>query len=1119
MIRSVFRRYRRIVISMILISSLCFGMMTGLMNVYASLKKTFEKYLADYGIADAQISMEITDSPAEDILASIPGISRVETRLTVTAQIFAPSGKILGAYVTSMGKEEIQKLYRWEELDDPSEDSVLMELRFAQANHIALGDEIRVRDGEGFRSFRVAAFVSAPETLSGAAIEGTNAFYPDVGHIFAPISLLKAETDREYARMKAEWDEKEAEYLQAEQEAQDAWEKTETELAKAQKELESKETEFEETRENLKEQLKTLTNARLELMLGKKEFSDAEKTAEEQKKQLTEALTRVEAQEAELQDREKELEEARENMNSLMVQLEDARGRLTIARGTVSSYEGNLNTTLGMMRQAQTAWNAVREFETREASNQAEKQIQTVVAEAEETLKEKGITPDMLSNAIRQAEAGQAQLQNGRNRIQDGIEQITETFLPGIQAYLEETEQALAMVAEMQEALKAAKKEINDGLKAISDFEKDAPESREELAQKLQEVESAIREINSGLAEGEAALSESREMLDEKTAEAEEARQEAGEELGEGSEKLQDALEELNSWKGYTPMRNEYLLEFDPEVQDKAAVLDKAVKALGGGVKQAVLYEDSSVAETIRTNLKGWDVMGRFVPTVFTLMVVFILFLFLSMMIRQSRRDIGILRALGIGKESIRGLFCIVSLLMILPSVVIGFFLGIPLRNLINHYYEGYFFFPSSVGVIDVKGKLILTALLIGATQLAALLITSMISHVHPAETMTRQTGTGKPILPGTEKLLRRLKPMTKFSLMTLTRNWKRFAGSTLCLACSVAIMLVAFAFWSSKDDVWNQMFEERIHYDYQILFSSEPTKETEELIQSLPYIEELELVRSYAVELGDGKTAESASLTAMDGNTGMLTIADENGDTMPMPEDGIVLTQWDAKTFNVRTGDSILVNGIPMTIAAFSRQSGSLNRFVAPAQEEVLGKPEQYVFLARFPEDQMQNMITALQDEEGYLMTISTRTVEETMFGYMEQFVIFGVIVIVFAVLLGLFTVVNIHQTNLQEQKRELSILRALGFQRRGISAHWFLHSMLYFLCALVIGFPLGKQITMIILGKLSISRFIMAYVENLPQYLMTAGILFVFLTVGHFWSMRTLKKWDIVENVKDRE
>lgn len=36
---------------------------------------------------------------------------------------------------------------------------------------------------------------------------------------------------------------------------------------------------------------------------------------------------------------------------------------------------------------------------------------------------------------------------------------------------------------------------------------------------------------------------------------------------------------------------------------------------------------------------------------------------------------------------------------------------------------------------------------------------------------------------------------------------------------------------------------------------------------------------------------------------------------------------------------------------------------------------------------------------------------------------------------------------------------------------------------------------------------------------YLQTIGPVLVYLIIGHFISLKTLKKWDIVESVKDKE
>ena len=122
-------------------------------------------------------------------------------------------------------------------------------------------------------------------------------------------------------------------------------------------------------------------------------------------------------------------------------------------------------------------------------------------------------------------------------------------------------------------------------------------------------------------------------------------------------------------------------------------------------------------------------------------------------------------------------------------------------------------------------------------------------------------------------------------------------------------------------------------------------------------------------------------------------------------------------------------------------------------------------------------------------------------------------------SVVLGLFIIVNTNQTNLQNHKKELSILRAIGFQRREISLHWFSHAVLYFLISLALGLPLGYELSVITLKKVGAASHQFFYVSSPYQYVMTIGILFLFLLLAHLLSMHSLKKWNLVESVRDKE
>ena len=1118
--RGLLVRYRKILLSMMLITALCCGTTIGLINAYRSLERTIDRYQREYGVADAVISTETTRESDERVLEALPGIARVESRLTAVERFYTPTGRLLNAYVATMNREEIQTLHHWTQDPDTAGDHVFIDINFALANSLAVGDRIRVPVGEEYRPFRIAGLVSAPETMSGAKMKGFDGEYSDIGYIYVPVSLLEEETAREFRRMMAEWEEKQQEYLQAEQEAQDSLEQGESALQEAWEELEIRQKDFEQTRSDLQEQLKSMTDARFRLMRGQRELEEAETTAEERRAQLEQGLEKASAQLLELEDSKAQMEEIRNDLNTLLVRLEDAKGRLTVARGKLDGTAGELGVTLTALRGARTVWDEVRSSgAVAELPEIVENQVQISAAELEEKLRQNGITPETLDDTIRQAEQGASQLQSGRSRIQDGISQISRVYLPELQNYIEETEQGLELVSESIDALKGAIGEMEAGLQAIGEFEAEAPESREELNRKLEEVEEGIRSIYAGLEEGEAALTEGRKQLEEKNDEADAARREAQEELSEGAESLNDALEELNAWEGYTPLRNEFLLEFDPDVRDRQALLDSAAEALGEIVLNSTLYENSYAYKRIRDELLPWDTLALFVPILFTAIVMMVLFLFLTLMIRQSRREIGILRALGFSVAQTRSLFCLLSFLIMIPALAAGAALSLPLRNYFDDFYQRIHSFPLFAPVFDTRMFLLLSLGMIAATQLAAVLTTSAIGRVDPAETMTRQAAGYRPVSLRAKRICNGLDPLTRLSVISLGRNKLRFISASLCIAGAVGIMFTAMAFLSARGQLDEDLFERRIHYDCQILFTGEPEAALAEEIRRMPSVAKLENAQSFTAEILFAGRTEQAALLSLEPGTDLISVTDEAGRPMPMPGDGIVLEENRAKALGARAGDTVTVNGVPMTVAMVSRQLGSLVSYIPADRVPEMGTAPQYSWLVRLNGGDGEALNDRLRQEETYVMTVMTPVLRDSMYRALSTFDIFAWVAVLFAVVLGFFIINNTNQTNLQEQKRELSILRALGFTRGAISLHWFVHSLLYFITALAAGFPLGILMVRTAFAQLKYDSKNFIFIPEPFEFLVTAGVLFLFLAAAHLWTMRSIRKWDIAENVRDME
>ena len=1110
-------------IPMVMIAALAIAFINGMYNAWHSLDVSMKDYLDTYGIADAVISTDISAEDTASVIRRQEGVSRVIARLTGSGQIITSSGIQLTAQIISMEKNDFLQLFHWEEQENLSDNNyVLADRWFAEKTGIAAGDILKIRTGKDeWRAFYVAGTVSAPETLSRTKLDIGGKYYPDFGFIYAPVSLLETETENENLRMITEWKEKEAELLKAEQELQEAWDEGQAELAAIREELTKQEQEFEQKQKELKEQIRQLTEGRVRLVLGQKELGDAEATAEERKTQLEELLHRTAGQLLDLEDRQAELTEARNDLKSLKVRMEEARDRLGNTRYQLGVKQEELQTTLQTMKNAYSLWKQVEATGTDiglPGINPGDVGIS--VAEIESTLAANGITPGRLNEWIAQTESGISQLKSGQGSIQSGIARISQDYLPMIHSYLDDTEQALEMIGSVHAALQDGVAEMEAGLKAISEFERDAPDNREEINQKLREVEEGLQAIYSGLAEGENVLTEGREQLEQKSTEAEEAHSEALAELEEGSRGLQEAWNELIAWEGYTPLRNELLIWFDEAVPDHRAALKTLEDALDVPVHNSILYDDSQVAQIIDDNLTPMWAMSVLIPLLFVAIMLVVLFLFLSIMIRQSRQSIGILRALGFERKLVRGIFSITCMTVMGIASVLGGAFSLVITRIFNYFFQNFFFMPYYTQTFSGRVYLLsMTAFLL--LSLAVVAISSgAISRIQPAEAVSRPVSAPPGIGRFSRAVLKKADPLSKFSLLSLKRNPFRFVTSVICISGAVSMIFASLSFITAKNEVLNEVFGHQIRYDGQIVFADEPDERIDHDIRMMESVAAAERFRVREEEISFGGKTARTTLMFLEPGTKMFSLTDMQGKPMSNPTEGIVLSHRTAETLGVKTGDTVTAGETVVRVTGISHQQAMECQFLPLTEADRFRKADQTGWLICLKEGAEKTEITErLNGEDGYV-TIFWRSLMYE--GYNDLFSTFDLYVWMLVILCGVvavFIVGTTDRNNLQEQQLSLSVLRTIGFQRGQISARWFLQSLLYLMCSLLLGFVLGRVTAIRSLELLSNSTRQLEYVPSAFQYVWTAACTFIFLLMGHLFSTRSMKKWNLVENIKGRE
>ena len=207
----------------------------------------------------------------------------------------------------------------------------------------------------------------------------------------------------------------------------------------------------------------------------------------------------------------------------------------------------------------------------------------------------------------------------------------------------------------------------------------------------------------------------------------------------------------------------------------------------------------------------------------FVAVMMVVLFLFLSIMIRQSRQTIGILRALGFSKGQARRIFMAACVLLMLAASVLGEGFSLFITKLFNDYFKAHFSLPFYISAVSGTVFALSAATFVLLAVCAVATSTRQISRIQPAEAFSRESPAPPKMGRVIRFLLRRVNPLSKFSLLTLRRTPFRFITSVLSIAGAVSIIFGALSFIVSKNAVFSEAFGSRIRYDGQVVFAEEP--------------------------------------------------------------------------------------------------------------------------------------------------------------------------------------------------------------------------------------------------------------------------------------------------------
>lgn len=546
-----------------------------------------------------------------------------------------------------------------------------------------------------------------------------------------------------------------------------------------------------------------------------------------------------------------------------------------------------------------------------------------------------------------------------------------------------------------------------------------------------------------------------------------------------------------------------------------AEITEEQVRQLKANIAYVTTYDESEVITQYRNALRAINMISLAVPIAFFLVVLIVTSLFLFQIVRQCRKDIGIMRALGENKRSITLIYVLLALATAIISWAIGVGVGVGVTAIANYAYgTAMKLYPLS---LDINPGLVFIALgaMVFVCVATSLLASLSISKIKPVEAMKALP----PMNNKTPYLVRTVfknAPITlKISISQTLRNLRRYILSGICLLASGMMVFFAISLQLAKTTMIDQLYKTRLNYDVQVYFDVAASDELESYFDNDDNIKAKTLIKYIPSEVTFGENEEVILINGVKFNQDLVRVVSDYDEVMSIPSEGIILSNYHAGLLGCKVGDIININGVDTEVKGISKQF--LYQVSYMSYDSASSTSERASLLAQVKD--VNTFFEKYKDYEPVTYISFNEVIKQEYNDRLMAFTYSSYILNAVSIILGFMIVFNMMQTNLKEQKRTFATIRTLGYQRREISMSNLFMSLVQYVFSMALAIPLGMVLSKLLLNGISIPSQIFPFPRSILMYLLALGLVLAFLLISHFISMHSMKKWNLPEAVKERE
>ena len=550
------------------------------------------------------------------------------------------------------------------------------------------------------------------------------------------------------------------------------------------------------------------------------------------------------------------------------------------------------------------------------------------------------------------------------------------------------------------------------------------------------------------------------------------------------------------------------------------------------GVQLQTARQDDISVQVLHDELVNLKKSTTILPTMFLLVAILVLNVMLNRLVMQQRTVIGTLKALGYGNFAIMRHYLSYGLVIGFIGGVLGDMLGFALQWLMLAGYKGYFALP------DMRTHFYIDIMLFGILISMGSALLGAISGAYKATKLSPALAMRPPIPEKTVHIIveywkgfwQHLSFQGKMIMRAIFRNKLRSLVTICASIIATALVFSSLQFLDSIYKMVDSSFVDVQHQDYTLTLRDPLGDDIIRSMEILPGVKKIEGQLAVASELKNGPYMKRLVITGLPNNNKLFTPVDKYNNKIKITTSGLVINETLANILHVKAGDMVNVrpligNRMParvkinkiiktyMGLSAYANQvwlsglvgdtnvsSSILFKLAKNADENKFINATNNFF-------PMINLTSRIQEKQRLIDTL-------------DQFLVFTIVIlIIFAGVIAIGSVINTAMISLNERQRDVASLRVLGFTTMQTAKIFFGESIILNSIGIFLGLFVGIYFAYYMSTAFSTEIYRMPLIIKVSRLVESALIMLVFVVISQIIIYRIIKKLNWFEVLNARE